>query len=330
MARSFLQDSLRAALILSFATTLSLRAEDLGGDPAPAAPAAPTHAETALDAGVASTPPSTSQVKTSFEADADASYVGGARTNFGRGSKGDVSEQDTDAHFVVTPQWGDGPIYRFGLGYQRFSFGLSQAAPLPNTLQSADVIIGADFSLFNSCVVRVEAEPGLYGDLRRISAGDFNVPFEIGGSYIASAEVQWVLGVGVNLDRRWPVFPDLGLRWAFANRWTLDAMLPSPRLEYEWSKDLSLYAGGDFQDGTYRVARRTGNATGEPRLNRGLLEYDEIRVGAGFSWKVFHGFTLEMEGGYLPYRQFDFERAHLHYGNENGAAYGQVSLNAQF
>jgi hypothetical protein len=269
-------------------------------------------------------------LKTSYEADVDVSYVGGARTNFGQGRSGGLSEQDTNGRFVVMPQWNDGPIYRFGLGYQRFSFGIDQAAPLPNALQSENLIVGADFSLFNSWLVRVEAYPGFYGDARNIGGSDFDVPFIIGGSYIASADVQWVVGLGVDINRRWPVFPDVGVRWSFAGHWTLDAVLPSPRLEYEWNNDLTLYAGGDFQDGTYRVSGGLGNGVGQPRLNHAVVEYDEIRVGAGISWKASHAFTIEMEGGYLPYRQFDFERARLHYGNESGAPYGQISVGAKF
>ena len=52
--------------------------------------------------------------------------------------------------------------------------------------------------------------------------------------------------------------------------------------------------------------------------------------GPAFLGRLPGAFTFEMEAGYLPYRQFDFERAHLHFGNESGAAYGQMSLNAHF
>jgi hypothetical protein len=114
------------------------------------------------------------------------------------------------------------------------------------------------------------------------------------------------------------------------DQWVLDAILPTPRLEYDWSKGLTLYLGGDVDDGTYRVDRDFATGLGRTDLNGAIVEYDEIRVGAGFSWKASKAVTLELEGGYLPYREFDFHRADTHFSNDDGAAYGQMSINAQF
>jgi hypothetical protein len=269
-------------------------------------------------------------LKTSYEFDTDASYVGGARTNFGSGSSGDVSEQRTNARFVISPQYNDGPIYRFGLAYERYSFGLSKAAPLPDILQAENLVLGVDFELFNSWLVRVEADPGLYGDSRSAGFRDFNVPVTLGGSYIASDEVQWVLGLGFDIDRQIPVIPAIGVRWSLNNNWVVDAILPTPRLEYDWSKDLTLYFGSDIDDGTYRLDRGVGVALGRPKLSGAIVEYDEIRLGAGFTWKASKALTFELEGGYLPYREFDYHRADTHFSNNDGAAYGQMSINAQF
>jgi hypothetical protein len=291
-----------------------------GGDPTPAS--------TPLD--LPDTTPAPSNLKTTYEFNADTSYVGDASTNFGSGSYGDVSEERARAHLVVSPQYNDGPIYRFGLAYQRYSFGLSKAAPLPDLLQTHNLILGLDFQLFNSWLIRVEADPGLYGDSRSLGFRDFNVPFLIGASYITGADLQWVLGLDVDIDRQLPIIPAIGARWSFADNWVIDAILPTPRLEYDWSKALTLYIGGDADDGTFKVDRGLGTTVGRPDLSGAIVEYDEIRVGAGLSWKALKGLTFELEGGYLPYREFDYHRADTHFTNANGAPYGQISLNAQF
>jgi len=187
-----------------------------------------------------------------------------------------------------------------------------------------------DFQLFNSWLVRVEADPGLYNDARDTGFRDFNVPFSIGGSYIAGEELQWVLGLEVDINRQIPVIPAIGARWQIRDQWVLDAILPTPRLEYDWSKDLTLFLGADADDGTFRVDAGLGAPLGLPKLGGAIVEYDEIRIGAGFSWKAAKGVTLELEGGYLPYREFDYHRADSHFSNEDGAPYGQMSLNAQF
>lgn len=334
----------------------------------------------ASDPSTASTPvdntPAPSNWTTSYEFDGDTSYVGAAKTDYGAGISGNVSENRTDARLVLGAQDNGGPIYRFGLAYQRYSFGFSQAAPMPNLLEAENAVVGVDFTLFDSWVVRVEADPGFYSDGRDVGFRDFNVPFTIGGSYIAGEDLQWVAGLEVDIHRQIPVFPAVGFRWAFHDQWVLDAILPTPRLEYEWSKALTLYIGGDVDDDTYRVepgfgsgydstysvtTRSTVNESqlvgyrvhppGAPgpiyeevpvtvyhrmpnteaeHLSGSYLEYDEVRVGAGFTWKASKSLTFELEAGYLPYREFDFHRADVHFSNNDGAAYGQMSLNAQF
>jgi hypothetical protein len=274
--------------------------------------------------------PAPSKIKTSYEFNADTSYVGSARTNFGSGSTGGVSEQENNARFLIEPQYNDGPIYRFGLSYERYNFGFSKAAPIPDILQAENLVVGMDFELFNSWLVRAEADPGFYGDARAEGFRDFNVPFTLGGSYIASDEVQWIVGLELDINRQIPVIPAVGIHWSLTDNWVIDAVLPTPRLEYDWSKDLTLYMGGDFDDGTYRVDHGVGDALGRPKLGGAIVEYDEIRVGAGFSWKASKAITFELEGGYLPYREFDFHRADTHFSNDDGAPYGQMSINAQF
>jgi hypothetical protein len=319
-----------------------------------------------------STPPS--HITATYELDADTSYVGAARTNFGHSIQGNVSELEGSGKLVVgLQQSADSPIFRFGLSYQRYDFGLSKVAPIPDALQAENLVVGADFSLFTSWLVRVEADPGFYNDARSDRFKNFNVPFALGGSYIASEEVQWVVGLGIDFNRQFPVIPAIGVRWQLNDSWVVDAVLPTPRIEYQWSENLTLFLGADVDDGTYRLSsdfpRFTRTVTTEttvterkvigtriapgpgqftpiyatyktqvestktfhrPPLDNAVVEYDEVRLGAGFTWKATKALTLELEGGYLPYREFDFHRADVHYSNNDGAAYGRMSLNAQF
>ncbi len=319
-----------------------------------------------------STPPPAS-LTVNYELDSDASFVGAARTNFGGGIKGNVTEQQASARFVLGIQKNaDSPIFRLGLAYERYNFGLSKAAPLPDALQAENLVVGVDFNAFTSWLVRLEADPGFYNDARSDRFRNFNVPFTLGGSYIASEEVQWIVGLGIDLNRQFPVIPAIGVRWQLNDNWVIDAVLPTPRLEYAYSKALTLYIGADVDDGTYRLgsnfprsdrtvttettvverkligfrrntafeftpiyttykihAKSTETIQGRP-LNNAVVEYDEIRLGAGLSWKATKAFTFELEAGYLPYREFDFHRADMHFSNNDGAAYGRMSLGGQF
>lgn len=265
----------------------------------------------------------------SEEFSANSSYVGEAPTNLDHGRAGGVSEQADLLHFVLSQQIGDGPLLRLGVEWQRFSFGLPSSAPLPNTLQAASVVVGADLELF-SWLVRVEAQPGFYGAEGDLDAKDINVPWIIGGSYIVNEGLQWVLGVSFDVDRNWVVLPGIGLRWKFAEKWTLNALPPNPRLEYTVSPTVKLYAGGDFKTGTFRAADSFGDGHSNRRLNNAIIEYNEFRVGAGVDWKISKSVTLDAEAGYMPYRDFDFHRAGPRYQTYSGAPYGQIALSAGF
>jgi hypothetical protein len=271
-----------------------------------------------------------SNLKMGYELEAEYSYVGPAKTETGRNSTGNVTEQNGLIRLLLTPQWGQGPIYRLGVSAQRYSFGLPANAPIPNTLQSTSLIIGFDFQLGESWIGRVEVEPGLYGDFHDPDTGDFNAPFIMGVSYIASASLQWVAGVSVDVYRRYPVIPAVGVRWNVGSGWTINAVLPTPRLEYALSKPLTLYAGAEFKDIAYRVADDFGDKHGRSKLNGAIMEYDELRVGAGITWKATSAVSLEVEGGYMPYREFNFHRAEFGLRTKQGAPYGQVALSAKF
>jgi hypothetical protein len=242
----------------------------------------------------------------------------------------DFDESNTEVSFVLMPRIAIG-ILRLGAGYERYSFGFDDGWPLPNTLQAANLVIGLDTQFSDSILVRIEAQPGLYGEgFDDFEWDDANIPFVIGGTYIYSPNLQIVLGVGVDVNRKYPVVPGGGIRWKIASQWVLNAVLPTPRIEFELNRQFTLYAGAVIKNQTFRVSDDLGTVGGKPELNRAVLNYTEIRTGAGFDWKITPAVTLSVEAGYLPYREFDFHRTEIRYHHESGAAYGTVSLHGAF
>jgi hypothetical protein len=132
------------------------------------------------------------------------------------------------------------------------------------------------------------------------------------------------------VERRYPVFPGGGFRWRMARQWVLNAVMPTPRLEFEATRNLTLYAGGDLKGSSYRMSDHFGDNQLNPRLNHAILTYSEIRVGGGVQWKISPGVDLSVEGGYVPYRDFDYHRADVRYKYDSGAPYGAVALHAAF
>jgi hypothetical protein len=261
---------------------------------------------------------------------AEGTYVGGGDVERGRKRVSDFDEIDSNLRLVLTPRTKFG-VLRLGAEWERLSFGFPDRTALPNTLQSFSAIIGLDMQFSDSIIVRAEGQPGLYSSgLGHLSWDDFNLPFLVGGTYIFSPNLQLVLGVSVDVERRYPVIPAAGLRWKLGPQWLLDAVLPTPRLQYQMSRDVSLYVGATVKETNYRVDEDFGDAHGIPRLNHAIVTYSEVRTGVGFDWKISRIATLTGEVGYQPYREFDFYRADVRYHHDGGAPYGTISLHGAF
>jgi len=258
----------------------------------------------------------------------DETYVGNGDVQRGQHVLRDFDENDILLRFVLTPRIKLG-VLRLGAEWERFSFGFPDSAPLPDTLQAVSLVLGLDTQLSDSILLRFQAQPGFYGT-DNFESQDVNIPFVVGGTYIYSPNLQLVLGIGVDIERKYPVLPGGGVRWKIARQWVLDAVLPTPRLEFQLNKDLTLYAGGTIKETNFRVDDHFGSARGIPRLNQAVLTYGEIRTGAGAAWRVSSVMTLSAEAGYQPYRDFDFYRADVRYHQDGGAPYGTISLHGEF
>lgn len=287
---------------------------------------------------------SASAVSFPFEFEAEYTYIGDSEVSRGFRNVRDFDENYSLLRFVYTPRIKVG-ILRLGASWERFGFDLPDSSRLretpstggfvigppqiPETLQSISAIVGLDTKFSDSILVRFEAQPGFYGT-GDLDSGDFNIPFVLGGTYILNPGLQFVLGVSVDFEREYPVFPGGGIRWRFASQWVLNAVLPTPRLEFEATRNLTIYAGADLKSSTFRVGDHFGDARADVRLNHAVLTYTEIRTGAGVEWKLSPQMKLSVEGGYLPYREFDYHRADIRYHHDSGAPYGSIALRAAF
>jgi len=265
----------------------------------------------------------------SQELDMQYSYVGGARTRGPGLRSNSVDENSADVKYVVCPQLNKDLLLRLGFEWQRFSFGVPDHAAMPDTLQQASAVLGFDYQIADEWLMRMEVEPGLYSDFHDISWRDFNAPLVLGGVYLASADVQWFFGLRADVRTQYPVLPVAGVRWKLSDKWTLNLMLPNPRVEYGVNEKLKLYAGGGVEAGTYAVGENFGSDHGQPKLNGAIVDFLELRFGAGCSWRITPILTIEAEGGIMPYRDFDYFDHHIEFRSHN-APYGQIACHARF
>jgi len=266
----------------------------------------------------------------SFEFNAEETYVGNGDVERGSLSVRNFHESDTRIHFILTPRIAIG-ILRLGIQTERYSFGYGNLAPIPDDLHSTALVVGLDTEFSDSFLIRLELDPGFYGtDFDDFGQDTFNVPVIIGGTYIFSSNFQVVFGVGVDAFRKYPVLPGGGIRWKFASQWTLNAVVPTPRLEYEPNSNLLFYGGADIRATSYRVEKNFGSLRGVPAWNHGAITYEEVRAGGGLDWKLSSAVKLTIEGGVIPFRNFDFYRVNVRYHQDGIAPYAMVALHAAF
>ena len=123
----------------------------------------------------------------------DETYVGNGDVQRGQHALRDFDENDILLHFVLTPRIKLG-VLRLGAEWERFSFGFSDRAPLPDTLQAVSLVLGLDTQLSDSILLRFQAQPGFYGT-DNFESQDVNIPFVVGGTYIYSPNLQLILGI---------------------------------------------------------------------------------------------------------------------------------------
>lgn len=253
----------------------------------------------------------------------------GARMHVSPSRNAKVSEQSENFRYVLSYAVPERPILRLGVAYDRYDFGFNGPGFIPGALQSLNLVAGLDLKI-SDILIRIEAQPGLYGDDRGFNGSDFNVPVIFGASYLVSKDFQWIAGLSFNPNASNPFIGGVGFRWKVADRWVLNFVPPNPRIEFKATDDLTLYAGGQIISSTFRVNKNFGNSTPGRNYRNALVDYTEIRAGAGASWKLGAKGTLELEGGYMPYRDFDYHKVGDNYQTKSGAVYGQLGVRLGF
>ena len=77
-------------------------------------------------------------------------------------------------------------------------------------------------------------------------------------------------------------------------------------------------------------ARRVARRVLVLAIFENLLIVSAVLAGAWLRLGSFEWVTFTVEGGYAPWRQFDFHRTEVRYHNESGAPYGAVMLHGEF
>jgi hypothetical protein len=294
-----------------------------------------------------SAPEPETNIPISQEFEIEGAYASGSELKQGNGHVGASDEIYGHGDYVLSPQVKDGLLLRFGVDAERFSFGLPNGAPLPNTLQSVNAIIGADIAVNDQILIRAEIHPGIYSDFVNVTSSDFDAPVQIGGTYLWSKDFQIIFGLQIDLKSNLPIIGLPGFRWQFADNWVLSAIPPNPQIQFELNKAVTLYVGAEILGGTYHLNDEFGDTHGHDGptpnnsapFNGHIMDYEEFRTGVGVTWKFTPNLSLDVSGGYVPYREYDVHPDHIGFTSENttfhnnlggGGGYSEVGIKGSF
>jgi hypothetical protein len=86
-----------------------------------------------------------------------------------------------------------------------------------------------------------------------------------------------------------------------------------------------------LRQATFRLNDQFGQERGILKLDDAILEYFEIRAGAGVTWKLSKSVNFDLEGGCTPYRRFEYPRADGYkVKSEDWSPYLRIGLSAKF
>ncbi len=222
----------------------------------------------------------------------------------------------------------NGHLYaHVGIEYARYDFG-STLGPIPEHLQSVAAIIGVDYMHSDDVGAFIQIKPGIYTQNDFDSAA-FDVPITLGRIFVLQPDHLYAF-VGANaafLRGRFPVIPLAGIIWEPNDQWKVVGMLPEPRVIYSPNDKWDFWVGGELTGGSFRTDRN--NHIVPAKLDGAQVDYSEYRVGGGLIYSPCNNVSVDLGGGYVVQREFDFHRADVKFQSD-GAPYLRLELKAKF
>ena len=191
----------------------------------------------------------------------------------------------------------------YGLDYDTNLLAADAAVPLPDQLSVFSLNLGLIRPLNSEWTAALFARPGFYSDFEDVGSRSLNAPVLVTATYTPRREIVWTFAFRLDPFAKNTVLPVLGVRWQFAPGWNFELGFPHTGLTWQVSGDLALRIDLSFQGGSYRVMHAPAAV---PALGGTLLDYREIRAGAGFDFQLANATTLSLEAGFVTDRRFDY------------------------
>jgi len=212
----------------------------------------------------------------------------------------------------------------YGLGYDTNFLQSDATVPLPDNLTVFSVNLGVIRTINPSWTAAMFARPGFYSDFERLGSRSLNMPVLLTANCLAARDLKWTFALSYDRFSRYPLLPVIGVGWAFAPAWNLELGFPHTGVTWQANDRLALRLDAGFQGGSYRVTRAPATL---PALAGTLLDYREIRAGAGLDFKLADATTIALDAGVVAARRFDYHVGHYRLDG-NAASYVKISFRA--
>lgn len=214
----------------------------------------------------------------------------------------------------------------YGLGYDTNLLLADATVPLPDKLTVLSVNLGLIHTINSEWTAAMFARPGFYSDFEHLGTRSLNAPLLLTANCTAGSDLRWTFALSYDRFSRYPLLPVLGVRWKFAPDWDLELGFPRTGVTWQANDRLALHLDAGFQGGSYRV---THTPAALPALAGTLLDYREIRAGAGLDFELADATTLSLDAGFVVNRRFDYHEGHYRLDGD-AAGYLKISFRARF
>lgn len=244
---------------------------------------------------------------------------------YDRGGNGSAFEWRTRAGLLIPLP--DAPLpgreigmwnLQIGVDWHRFEFDHSGSLPLPERLQSVSAIIGLELRVDDQIGALIQVRPGVYFE-DNADTGSWNFPVRLGMGYRVNNRLALAVMGRYDGFAKHPFLGGAGFVWKITDTVTLSAMAPEPRITWQATRQLAIWAGGEFAGGNYRTEK----------LGGAVVDYTDYRAFIGTTWDA-GGWKFEAAVGASFEREWDYHREDTRYHTDDIAPFVKVSAGTKW
>jgi hypothetical protein len=186
-----------------------------------------------------------------------------------------------------------------GGGYGLKHIDATFPADLPQDLHALYFDAGVRYRINDKAFASLKLSPGFYSDFKDLGSDDLRMPALALGGYSFDSGVTVVGGILYRFGTRAKAFiPALGLTYQPNQFWKLELVLPRPAVTYFASRQLQLFAAGDFTSDEYELKGRQSGAK--------AIKYSDIKAMVGVNYLPVPAVKISTAIGHTFDRKFVF------------------------